>query len=58
MPESSAAQAPVLFEEQPARGGQRIAIATLNAPKTLNALSLAMIRALQTKLAPRLSGEV
>ena len=40
----------VLFEELPVRGGQRIAIATLNAEKSLNALTLEMIRLLDARL--------
>ena len=42
--------APVLFEER-AAGSYRIGIATLNAPATLNGLSLAMVDALAAKLA-------
>ncbi|MFT3763264.1 MAG: enoyl-CoA hydratase/isomerase family protein [Pseudoxanthomonas sp.] len=45
-----AAEAPVLFEERPAGGGKRIGIATLNAPKTLNGLSLDMARLLDARL--------
>ena len=41
--------APVLFEER-AAGSYRIGIATLNAPGTLNGLSLAMVDALAAKL--------
>lgn len=41
---------PILFDELPARDGGRIGIATLNAPKSLNALSLEMIRQLTAKL--------
>ncbi|MHB0774164.1 enoyl-CoA hydratase/isomerase family protein [Halomonas sp. WWR20] len=41
---------PVLFDELPAREGGRIGVATLNAPRTLNSLSLEMIQALYTKL--------
>jgi enoyl-CoA hydratase/carnithine racemase len=51
MPEQHAPAAPVLFEERQTAGGQRIAIATLNAEKSLNALSLDMIRVLRPKLA-------
>lgn len=40
----------VLFEERPARGGLRIGIATLNAEKSLNALTLPMIRRLDPQL--------
>ncbi|MDI4636088.1 MULTISPECIES: enoyl-CoA hydratase/isomerase family protein [Halomonadaceae] len=42
--------APVLFEERPTREGQFIGVATLNAPKALNALSLAMIEQLSARL--------
>ncbi len=38
--------APVLFEDRSAANGKRIGIATLNAPKTLNGLSLDMARLL------------
>jgi len=41
---------PVLFEERAAGNGMRIGIATLNAPKTLNGLSLAMARLLDAQL--------
>jgi len=41
--------APVLFEER-AAGAHRIGIATLNAPATLNGLSLAMVDALAERL--------
>jgi enoyl-CoA hydratase/carnithine racemase len=51
MSEATVAEAPVLFEERQTVGGQRIAIATLNSPKSLNALSLGMIHALAPKLA-------
>lgn len=44
-------EAPVLFEERAAAGGRRIGVATLNAPKTLNGLSLAMARLLDAQLA-------
>ncbi|MBB3228898.1 enoyl-CoA hydratase/carnithine racemase [Luteibacter sp. Sphag1AF] len=44
------AQAPVLFEEREAAGGFRIGIATLNAPATLNGLSLDMARLLDDQL--------
>ncbi|MGM0692256.1 MAG: enoyl-CoA hydratase/isomerase family protein [Pseudomonadota bacterium] len=40
----------VLFDELPTRDGGRIGVATLNAPKSLNALSLEMIRQLDAKL--------
>jgi enoyl-CoA hydratase/carnithine racemase len=43
-------EAPVLFEERPTEHGKRIGIATLNAPKTLNGLSLDMARLLDSKL--------
>ena len=42
--------APVLFSERPARGGGVIGIATLNAPRSLNALSLEMIDLLHGRL--------
>lgn len=41
---------PVLFEERAAHNGTRLAFATLNAEKTLNALSLEMIDLLAAKL--------
>ena len=41
---------PVLFEEHVAGNGKRIGMATLNAPKTLNGLSLQMSRLLDQKL--------
>ncbi|WP_136063902.1 enoyl-CoA hydratase/isomerase family protein [Modicisalibacter radicis] len=40
----------VLFDEWPTRDGRRIGAATLNAPRSLNALSLAMIEQLQARL--------
>ncbi|MDI5934323.1 enoyl-CoA hydratase/isomerase family protein [Halomonas kalidii] len=40
----------VIFDELPTRDGGRIGVATLNAPKSLNALSLEMIRQLEAKL--------
>lgn len=40
----------VLFDELPTRDGGRIGVATLNSPKSLNALSLEMIRQLDAKL--------
>jgi enoyl-CoA hydratase/carnithine racemase len=43
-------EAPVLFEERTADNGKRIGIATLNAPKTLNGLSLEMARLLDGQL--------
>ncbi|SEL55382.1 Enoyl-CoA hydratase/carnithine racemase [Pseudoxanthomonas sp. GM95] len=43
-------EAPVLFEERAGVDGQRIGIATLNTPKTLNGLSLEMTRLLATQL--------
>ncbi|KAF1697256.1 enoyl-CoA hydratase [Pseudoxanthomonas jiangsuensis] len=43
-------EAPVLFEERAARRGRRIGIATLNAPRALNGLSLDMARLLDEKL--------
>lgn len=45
------ATAPVLFEERPAAGGKRIGFATLNAPASLNGLSLAMAQLLDAQLA-------
>lgn len=42
-------QRPVLFEERPAGNGKRVAIATLNAEKSLNSLTLEMIDLLQEK---------
>ncbi len=42
---------PVLFREHPTSSGQAIGIATLNAPKSLNALSLEMIDLLSQQLA-------
>ncbi len=50
MAEHDIPPAPVLFEERPTSGGRRIAIATLNAEKSLNALTLGMVRALTPKL--------
>jgi enoyl-CoA hydratase/carnithine racemase len=46
----SQSEAPVLFEERAAANGKRIGIATLNAPKTLNGLSLDMARLLDARL--------
>jgi enoyl-CoA hydratase/carnithine racemase len=43
-------EAPVLFEERATEHGKRIGIATLNAPKTLNGLSLEMARLLDGQL--------
>jgi enoyl-CoA hydratase/carnithine racemase len=43
-------EAPVLFEERAAGGGRRIGLATLNAPRTLNGLSLEMARLLDAQL--------
>ena len=43
-------QAPVLFETREGRDGRCIGIATLNAPKTLNGLSLEMTRLLDAQL--------
>ncbi|GAA5314975.1 MAG: enoyl-CoA hydratase/isomerase family protein [Candidatus Pelagadaptatus aseana] len=42
-------QASVLFEERAAAGGKKVAIATLNAERSLNSLSLEMIDLLQEK---------
>lgn len=36
-------EAPVLFEEVACPGGRRVGVATLNAPKSLNALTLTMV---------------
>lgn len=47
----AASEAPVTFEERVAAGGKRLGIATLNAPRTLNGLSLEMARLLDTRLA-------
>lgn len=47
---AEALPAPVLFAERAAAGGRRIGIATLNAPKTLNGLSLEMARLLDAQL--------
>ncbi|MDR5865977.1 enoyl-CoA hydratase/isomerase family protein [Halomonas koreensis] len=41
----------VCFDELPTRGGGRVGVARLNAPKSLNALSLEMIQRLDAKLA-------
>lgn len=45
-----AEQAPVLFEERVAGNGTRIGIATLNAPRTLNGISLPMAHLLLKQL--------
>ena len=50
MADSNGAPAPVLFDELPAGGGMRLGVAQLNAEKALNALNLAMIRALAPQL--------
>ena len=42
--------APVLFEERAAANGMRFGIATLNAPQTLNGLSLEMVDLLAERL--------
>jgi len=42
--------APVLFEEKTAANGMRVAFATLNAPQTLNGLSLEMVDLLAERL--------
>ena len=42
--------APVLFEERSAANGMRFGIATLNAPQTLNGLSLEMVDLLAARL--------
>ncbi|MBZ0330516.1 enoyl-CoA hydratase/isomerase family protein [Halomonas sp. ANAO-440] len=41
----------VIFDERPTRDGGRIGVATLNAPKSLNALTLTMAQQLMAKLA-------
>ena len=41
---------PVLFEEKPTANGMVVGVATLNAPKALNALSLEMLELLSEKL--------
>ena len=46
----TASTAPVIFEELPCESGQRIGVARLNAPRSLNALSLDMITALFDQL--------
>jgi len=43
-------QLPVIFSEKLTENGKKIGIAELNAPKTLNALSLPMIKSLTEKL--------
>jgi len=50
MSEPAAAEASVLFETRAGVGGTRIGIATLNAPRTLNGLSLEMTRLLDARL--------
>lgn len=47
---TEAVEAAVLFEERAAKDGMRVAIATLNAPKSLHALTLEMIRLLDAAL--------
>lgn len=47
---TAADQAPVLFETRQGADGKGIGIATLNAPKTLNGLSLEMTRLLDAQL--------
>lgn len=47
---SATGDAPVLFEQRTCADGHRIGIATLNAPKTLNGLSLQMTRRLDAQL--------
>lgn len=42
--------APVLFEERIADNGVRLGVATLNAPQTLNGLSLEMVELLDARL--------
>lgn len=48
--DAQAAPAPVRFETRAAAAGRRIGIATLDAPKTLNGLSLEMARRLDAQL--------
>lgn len=48
--EAKEAMAPVRLEERAAGGGKRVAIATLDAPKSLHALTLDMIRLLDGAL--------
>jgi enoyl-CoA hydratase/carnithine racemase len=48
--EPSPIETPVLFEERETQDGHRIGIATLNAPKTLNGLSLPMAERLDAQL--------
>ncbi len=50
-PAAAPANAPVLFEELAAENGHRIGVAVLNAERSLNALSLPMIRLLAQRLA-------
>lgn len=50
MSEVTTVEAPVLFETRAGVDGKRIGIATLNAPKTLNGLSLEMTRLLDAQL--------
>lgn len=50
-PDPGASDAVVLFEEREAGDRTRIGIATLNAPRTLNGLSLEMARLLDARLA-------
>ncbi len=42
--EKSVGSQPILLEEKPTAGGRRVAFATLNSEKSLNALSIEMIR--------------
>ncbi|WP_428385854.1 enoyl-CoA hydratase/isomerase family protein [Nevskia ramosa] len=50
LPQSSSLAAPVLFREAAAANGRKIGYASLNSEKSLNALSLAMIRLLDAQL--------
>jgi enoyl-CoA hydratase/carnithine racemase len=50
MADAAGAQAVVLLREQPTTGGMKLGLATLNSEKTLNALSLDMVRALDAQL--------
>jgi len=50
MADAAGAQTVVLLREQPTAGGKKLGLATLNSEKTLNALSLEMVRALDAQL--------
>lgn len=51
VPVEETAEAPVLFERRESANGRCIAIATLNAPRSLNGLSLTMAQLLDAQLA-------